>query len=71
MKQKTQIVILNFGSQFAHLIARRVRELGVYAEIVPHDISSREIKKINPFHNTVIFYIQTGDDAFGQHANSS
>ncbi len=42
------VIILNFGSQFAHLIARRVRDLGVKAEILPFDTSAREIQKCNP-----------------------
>ncbi len=42
------IIILNFGSQFAHLIARRVRDLGVKAEILPFDVTAERIKEINP-----------------------
>ncbi len=42
------IVVLNFGSQFAHLIARRVRDLGVTAEILPFDTSATKIKELNP-----------------------
>ena len=42
------VIILNFGSQFAHLIARRVRDLGVKAEILRFDASISEIKKHNP-----------------------
>jgi GMP synthase (glutamine-hydrolysing) len=42
------IVILNFGSQFAHLIARRVRSLGVHSEIVSFDISAEELKAMHP-----------------------
>lgn len=44
----TQIVVINFGSQVAHLINRRVRELGVFSELVPYDISISEIKKYKP-----------------------
>ncbi len=42
------VIILNFGSQFAHLIARRVRDLGVKAEILPFDTPASEIQKYNP-----------------------
>lgn len=42
------IIILNFGSQFAHLIARRVRDFGVKAEILPFDVSATKIKELNP-----------------------
>src|SRR3989344_6157267 len=42
------VIVLNFGSQFAHLIARRVRDLGVKAEILPFDTPASEILKHNP-----------------------
>lgn len=42
------IPILDFGSQYAQLIARRVREKGVYSELFRPDISADELKKLNP-----------------------
>lgn len=42
------ILILDFGSQYVQLIARRIRELGVYCEIYPFDVKAQEIKKFNP-----------------------
>lgn len=42
------IIILDFGSQYTQLIARRVREAGVYCEILPYNISLPEIFKKRP-----------------------
>ena len=42
------ILVLDFGSQYTQLIARRVRELGVYSEIFPWDIATERISSLNP-----------------------
>ncbi len=39
LKNKEWVAILDFGSQYTHLIARRVRECGVYSEIIPYNVS--------------------------------
>ncbi|MBN1276059.1 MAG: glutamine-hydrolyzing GMP synthase [Deltaproteobacteria bacterium] len=42
------VAVLDFGSQYAQLIARRIRELGVYCEILGHNISKDELYKMAP-----------------------
>jgi GMP synthase (glutamine-hydrolysing) len=43
-----KILILDFGSQVTQLIARRVREAGVYSELHPYDMSEADIRAFNP-----------------------
>jgi GMP synthase (glutamine-hydrolysing) len=45
------ILVLDFGGQYCHLIGRRIREHGVYSEIVPHDIVAAEISALNEKFN--------------------
>tara|TARA_B100000131_G_scaffold322963_1_gene378978 strand:- start:1385 stop:2923 length:1539 start_codon:yes stop_codon:yes gene_type:complete len=48
MKDFDKILVLDYGSQYTQLIARRIRDLNVFSEICPHDISIDRIKEINP-----------------------
>lgn len=43
-----RILILDFGSQYTQLIARRVREIGVYCELHPFDMDEQAIRDFNP-----------------------
>ena len=43
-----RILILDFGSQYTQLIARRVREIGVYCELWAWDVSEEQIREFNP-----------------------
>ncbi|GAB4424242.1 MAG: glutamine-hydrolyzing GMP synthase [Chloroflexi bacterium OHK40] len=42
------VPVLDFGSQTAQLIVRRVRELGVYSELLPHDAPEERVRALNP-----------------------
>ena len=43
-----EIIVLDFGSQYNQLITRRLRDFGIYSELLPHDISMTKIRQINP-----------------------
>ena len=42
------IIILDFGSQYTQLIARRIREIGVFSVVLPYDVDMDKIKSLNP-----------------------
>ncbi len=48
IRHKDVMLILDFGSQYTQLIARRIRENKVYSKIVPYTISPDEIRELNP-----------------------
>ncbi|UOE94467.1 glutamine-hydrolyzing GMP synthase [Alkalihalobacillus sp. LMS39] len=47
-KVNEMIVVLDFGGQYNQLIARRIRDLGVYSELHPNTITAEKIKEMNP-----------------------
>lgn len=48
MKHQETVIIIDFGGQYAQLIARRVRECGVYCEILSYNKPAEEILSHNP-----------------------
>ena len=46
--EREAIIILDFGSQYSLLIARRIRECHVYCELLPHDTPWEKITQLNP-----------------------
>ena len=43
---RENIAVLDFGGQYSHLITRRIRDLSVYAELLPYDTPANEINSM-------------------------
>lgn len=48
MPNVEKIIVLDYGSQYNQLITRRIREFGVFSELMSHRITAEEVKAINP-----------------------
>jgi GMP synthase (glutamine-hydrolysing) len=48
MSHTENILVLDFGSQYTQLIARRVREAGVFSELHPYDMDEEEVRRLSP-----------------------
>ncbi|HEX2015928.1 MAG TPA: glutamine-hydrolyzing GMP synthase [Solirubrobacteraceae bacterium] len=47
-RRTDEVVVLDYGGQYSQLIARRVRECGVFSELLPHDVAIEEIQRRAP-----------------------
>ena len=45
---REEVLVLDFGGQYSQLIARRLRECGVFAELLPHDTDLDRVRLRNP-----------------------
>jgi len=54
------IIVLDFGTQYAQLVPRCIREYGVYSLIVPHDISAEDVRRYRP--KGIVFAGETSKD---------
>ncbi len=48
MPNVEKIIVLDYGSQYNQLITRRIREFGVFSELLSHRITAEEVKAMNP-----------------------
>lgn len=48
LDQFDKIVVLDFGSQYNQLITRRIRDFGIYSELLSHQTTAAELKRLHP-----------------------
>jgi GMP synthase (glutamine-hydrolysing) len=48
MNEVEKIIVLDYGSQYNQLITRRIREFGIFSELLSHKISANEVRRIKP-----------------------
>lgn len=47
-QRRDTVAVLDFGGQYAHLIARRIRDCGVYSELLPYNTSQSKLRELRP-----------------------